>query len=364
MSVQDTKKKIWKFVGVDFSHMHIYGLMNQVHACSEANLVGIADRQRNLLLPAQTSTGLSDDDLFDDFERMLDERKPDVAVICSSPDKHGDYVEKITQRGIHCLVEKPMAASLTEADRIIAVWKQSGVKLAINWPMRWYPTLVTAYRSVQEGIIGKIQQVNYRNGNQGPGYIGRKLTEPPPSKESLVSTWFWRKPSGGIINDYIGYGTTLMTWYLNGKTPIEVNALATNLRGTEVEDNVVAAVKYDDVFCRLEATWTSLTSPWEIQPQPPHGFVLVGERGSISAYDYFDHVRVATLEHPEGYDVPCDKLLSPNNNPIEYFVDCLNKDCEPEGPLNPDICRIGQAITEAVKISSDKGRTVALKEIL
>lgn len=257
-----------------------------------------------------------------------------------------------------------MADSLAEADRMITAWKQNGIKLAINWPMRWYPTLVTAYRLVQEEVIGKIQQVNYRNGNQGPGYIGRKLTEPPLSKESLVSTWFWRKPSGGVINDYIGYGTTLMTWYLNGKIPIEIGALAANLRGTEVEDNVVAAVKYDDVFCRLEATWTSLTSPWEIQPQPPHGFVLVGEKGSISAYDYLDHVRVATVKRPEGCDVPCDKLLSPNNNPIEYFVDCLNKDCQPEGPLNPDICRISQAITEAVKISVDERRGVTLKEIL
>jgi len=362
MFSQCISNKIWKFVGVDFSHEHIYGLMDQVHACSKAKLVGIADRRRNLLLPTQTSTGLSDDDLFDDFEKMLDERKPEVAVICSMPDKHGDYVEKIAQRGIHCLVEKPMAASLTEADRMITTWKQSGVNLAINWPMRWYPTLVTAYRLVQEGIIGKIQQVNYRNGNQGPGY--GKLTEPPPSKESLASMSWWRKPSGGIINDYIGYGATLMTWYLNRQVPIQVCALAIDLRGTEVEDNVVAAVKYDNSLCRLEATWTSLTSPWVIQPQPPHGFILVGEKGSISAYDYFDHVRVATVKRPEGYDVPCDKLLSPNNNPIEYFVDCLNKDCEPEGPLNPDICRIGQAITEAVKISSDEGRTVAFKEIL
>lgn len=118
-------ERIWRFVGVDFSHEHVYGLMNQVHACPQAKIVGIADERRSLLLPTQTSTGLSDDDLFDDFENMLEKCEPDVAVICAPSDKHGDYVEKISERGIHCLVEKPMAASLAEADRMIAAWKKN-----------------------------------------------------------------------------------------------------------------------------------------------------------------------------------------------------------------------------------------------
>ncbi len=254
-----------------------------------------------------------------------------------------------------------MAACLAEADRMIAAWKKSGIKLAINWPMRWYPTLITAYRLLDEGMIGKVQQVNYRNGNRGPGYIERALTDPPPSRKELTNLFFWREDSGGgVINDHICYGSTLTTWYLNGEIPKKVSALATNLRGTGVEDNVVVAVEYDRVLCCLEATSTALTNSWEIQPQPPHEFVFVGERGSISAYDYAGRVRVATAKHPQGYDVPCDILPPDSGNCIEYFIDCLDKNQQPQGPLNPELCRIGQMIMEAARISIAEERTVSL----
>lgn len=108
--------------------------------------------------------------------------------------------------------------------------------------------------------------MNYRNGNQGPGYIGLRLADLPPSRESLAGMFFWRKPAGGVINDYIGYGTTLTTWYLQGKIPMQVCALAAHLRGMEVEDNVVVTVKYDNALCQLEATWTALSTPPKVQP--------------------------------------------------------------------------------------------------
>lgn len=60
----------------------------------------------------------------------------------------------------------------------------------------------------------------------------------------------------------------------------------------------------------------------------------------------------------------CDKLIPPDNDSIEYFVDCLNKERQPEGPLHPEVCRIGQAITEAVKVAIKEERTVSLNDIL
>ena len=53
---------------------------------------------------------------------------------------------------------------------MIAAVDKAGIRMAINWPLAWYPTHVTAKRLVDEGAIGRISEVHYYDGNRGPLY--------------------------------------------------------------------------------------------------------------------------------------------------------------------------------------------------
>ncbi|MFM9029581.1 MAG: gfo/Idh/MocA family oxidoreductase, partial [Opitutaceae bacterium] len=96
------------------------------------------------------------------------------------------------------------------------------------------------------------------------------------------------------------------------------------------------------------------------QPQPKCGFVLKGEDGTISSYDYEPMIRLQTRAQPRGEDIAVDRLEAPFQNAIQYFVHCINEGRPVEGPLSPRIARIGQQIVDSAVLSARVGRTVKL----
>ena len=50
---------------------------------------------------------------------------------------HADVVELCVPRGIHVMVEKPMAATLEQADRMLTAARKAGTVLMVNWPTAW-----------------------------------------------------------------------------------------------------------------------------------------------------------------------------------------------------------------------------------
>jgi glucose-fructose oxidoreductase len=71
-------------------------------------------------------------------------------------------------------------------------------------------------------------------------------------------------------------------------------------------------------------------------------------------------VRVQTRDCPAGRDVAVDLLESPHQNPVQYVIDCLETGAPVEGPLSPEISRLGQQIIDAAQESARQKKTVCL----
>jgi glucose-fructose oxidoreductase len=87
---------------------------------------------------------------------------------------------------------------------------------------------------------------------------------------------------------------------------------------------------------------------------------MVGSEGTMSCYEYEKTIRVQTRQHPEGFEVDVPDLKAPFVNPIQYFIHCLENNCEIEGPLSVEISRIGQQSVDTAIQSAKQKRTVAL----
>jgi predicted dehydrogenase len=355
--------KTWRIVGINFDHMHMGDLLRMVLNHPQAELVGVSDEHPERIWPVLERLGVGCEKFFLDHRNCIEETGADVAILCPATAQHAEWTEKVAPLGVHVLVEKPFAATLAEADRMIAATQSAGRQLAINWPLRWYPSHVTAKRLCDEGLIGKVIQVHYYDGNRGPMRHVMDKVEISQEQAALEKSksWFYRKDKGGgSMLDYLGYGTTLGTWYLNGKKPIEVTAAVDRPPGLEVDEHSITIARYDTGLSKFETRWGTWADPWTLQPQPKCGFVLVGRSGTISSYDYEKSVRVQTAQRPEGFDVQADELKSPASNPIEYFLDCLETGKEVEGPLSPAMARIGQQIVDTAYQSAIERRTLAL----
>ena len=229
------------------------------------------------------------------------ETHPDLAILCPATARHADLVEEVAALGVDILLEKPFAASLADADRMLAAVKKSGVRLAVNWPLRWYPSHVTTKRLIDEGVIGDVIEVHFYDGNRGPLYHRADkvvVSDEDVRREKPTSWWYSKAAGGGSLLDYLGYGATLGTWFMNGEAPIEVTAVVDQPQGLEVDEHSIAICRYARGLSKLETRWGTFTDPWTTQPQPKCGFVVVGSEGTISSYDYDAHVGVQTRADP------------------------------------------------------------------
>jgi len=354
--------KILRVAGINFDHMHMGDLLRQVHQHPNAEIVGICDADPARMARATADFALPPDRVFTDVAACM-ASGPDLVVLCPATADHARYVEMVAPFGRNILVEKPFAASLADADRMMAACTASGARLAINWPLAWYPCHVTTKRLVDEGVIGELHEVHFYDGNRGPLYhLADKVEVTPEEVERNKSSswWYLASSGGGSLLDYLGYGATLGTWFMDGEAPLDVTTTTWAAPGLEVDEHSITVLRYRQGLSKMETRWGTFSDPWTLQPQPKCGFVLVGATGTISSYDFEPYVTVQTRSHPEPRQLPNDVASAPDRGPIEHVLDVFASGRALRGPLDPTIARIGQQIVDTAFASARSGRTLPL----
>ena len=354
-----------RVAGINFDHFHMGDLLRMVANHPEAEIVGICDEARPRMAEAIANFGLAEEQVFTDYRECLERTRPDLVILCPATAGHADWVERVAPFGVHILMEKPMAATLADADAMIAAMAPTGRQLAINWPLVWSRPHRTAKRLCDEGLIGEVIEVHYYGGNRGPLYHGAdkiEVTEEEVTRRKPES-WFYKKAlGGGSLLDYLGYGTTLGTWFHNGRAPLEVMTMVDEPAGLEVDEHSITIARYATGLSKFETRWGTFTDPWTNQPQPKCGFVIVGRAGTIASYDHEPEIRVQTRANRPGYTVPIDTLDAPHRNPIEHFIHSLRTGAPLIGPLTLEMSRLGQQIVDTAVASAAQKRALPLLE--
>ncbi len=353
----------FRVAGISFEHMHMGDNLRMVFDHPRCDIVGICDVHSDRMSAAQRNFQLPDSMLYNDWQMCVEQTRPDFILLCPCTADHAIWVERLAPFGLPLLIEKPLAASLEDADRMLAACARHDLRLAINWPLVWVPSHRTAKRLIDAGRIGQLIEVHYYDGNRGP--LWHTADKHEVTLEDVIqqkpNSWFYRQSQGGgSLLDYLGYGVTLGSWFMNGAEPLEVTCICDEPSGLEVDEHSITIARYEFGLSKFETRWGTFTDPWTHQPQPKCGFVLVGTAGTISSYDYEPTIVVQDSEHPAGVQVPVDKLTPPTQNPVQYFVDCLTHNKPIEGPLSPALSRLGQRIVDTAYQSAKEKRTLRL----
>jgi len=354
-------RKKWRIAGINFDFRHMDHLLGHAHAAANAEIVGISHHDPREMQAAIKHCAIPAERVYTDWKKCLEETQPDVVILCPASGAHAEWVERIAPARVHILVEKPFAANLSQADRMVAAVKKTRRQLAINWPLAWYPPHLTAHRLLQAGTIGDLQEIHFYDGNRGPIWERSNPSALAPTLKQQKSSWFYDPHGGGSLIDYLGYGATLATWYFEGKKPTEITAVTAGGRGLSVDEQSVTIARYGECLSTFHTRWGTFSDPWEHQPQPKCGFILKGSDGTIANYDYESTIRVQTRKHSQGKIVPVDKLKNPRANPVQYFLHCLETGEPIEGPLSVRTSRIGQQIVDTAALSA---KTKTLQKLL
>jgi UDP-N-acetylglucosamine 3-dehydrogenase len=96
---------------------------------------------------------------FTDYVRMLDEARPEAVSVTVPTPLHALVGGRVMTRGIHCLLEKPIAGSLQEADALIALARRVGQVFTVGHIERYNPIVRKLRELIREGKLGDITSV-------------------------------------------------------------------------------------------------------------------------------------------------------------------------------------------------------------
>lgn len=256
---------------VGLVHGHVEGLLWQSTQRKDIQLVGICDPDRALFDRLAAKYKLDPGLYYPTLEAMLDAATPEAVSVMTSIRGHLAAVEACAPRGVHLLVEKPLAFSGADATRIAALAAEHGVLVLTNYETSWYASVREAKRLVDSGQRAPLRRMVFRHGHKGPVEIGCTdtflawLTDPVEN-------------GGGALVDFGCYGAALATWLMDGKRPTSVVASASTLKPRvypKVDDDATITLTYPGATAVVQASWAWTHDNKEMD--------LFTERGSIHA---------------------------------------------------------------------------------
>jgi len=143
---------------------------------ADVEMVALCNRSEDKARGSASTYGIAR--TYASLERMLDDSKPDLLDIITSPVTHNEYVRAATARGITTICQKPFGANYADAVEIVGVAERAGVPLIVHENFRFQPWYREAKRLVDAGVLGALHAVAFRlrpGDGQGPGaYLDRQ----------------------------------------------------------------------------------------------------------------------------------------------------------------------------------------------
>jgi len=172
--------------------------------------------------------------IFDSHKTLIESADFDLVSICTPPYCHAEITIDCLNAGKHVLVEKPMASSLEECDKMIAAAKASGKLLSVVAQNRFRDPIWNLKRVIDSGKIGKIVHA------QVDSHWWRGLP--------YYDIWWrgtWKMEGGGCTLNHAVHHIDMLGWIMG--LPDEVCAMLTNTshNNSEVEDLSCAVMRYD-----------------------------------------------------------------------------------------------------------------------
>lgn len=338
-------KKPIRFGILGLVHDHVWGNLEVLKTLEDGKLVAVADHNQPLLDKVKKSHGCA---TYLDYEEMLDKEELDAVFVCTQNDTGADLTVLAAERDLHIIVEKPMAATLEGAERMLAAVEKAGVRLMINWPVVWRPQVQEALRMAMNHEVGDIWQLTHRTGHGG---IYVECT--PYFREWIIDK---KRNGGGALMDLCSYGINLAQVLLG--RPSRITAVSGNLLEKEltVEDNAVVVMSYPNAIATAEGAWGQ-------KGKPLNGYIATiwGTKGSITfGPGGGGRIWKTSADVPDYVEVTPPALEPHMSNGVAHFIWALETG-EAFYPLcRPETCRNTQEVLEAAFHAAETHQEVTL----
>ena len=333
------------------THTHVHWLLGRAGS-GDIEIVGIAEPDRELASRYTAQYGLSMDLVYPSLQAMLEATSPEAVAAFGTIAGHLEVVSLCAPRGIHVMVEKPMAVSLDHARKMADLARKHQIHLLVNYETTWYPTNHEIKSRLEKGEIGALRKVVVRDGHRGPKKIG-------VNREFLDWLTDPELNGAGALMDFGCYGANLMTWLRQGERPLSVTAVTQQLQPENnplVDDEAMIILTYPDANALIQASWN-----WPIGRKDMEVYGLTGVL-------YADNRNDLRKRMAEGYDGFQEENFNleerpwPFNDPFAYFAGVIRGAIEMNARdlSSPENNLVVMEILDAALRSAASGKTIKL----
>lgn len=259
-----------------------------------------------------------------DYKELLQE-DIDIVSICTPPHLHSGLTIDFLEANKHVIVEKPMASSLEECDRMNEAAQKSGKLLSVIAQNRFRTPMMKLKSVVDSGLIGDILHVQV-DSHWWRGHVYYDL-------------WWrgtWEKEGGGPTLNHAVHHIDAMLW-MTGR-PSRVQAIMSNVAhdNAEVEDISISMIQYENgslgqitssvvhhgeeqqiIFQGQKAR---VSTPWKLKvsSSQPNGFPTSNPQFEEEIQAYYDHLPEVVYE---GHTGQIDNVLTAIETDAPVLVD-------------------------------------------
>jgi predicted dehydrogenase len=302
-----------RFAVAGVSHGHASWILDRgKKGKTDIVLVAIYEPDSDLASRLAKQYNISENLFYTDLNKMLDAVKPEALAAFGSIYEHMEAIEACAPRGIHVMVEKPLATNLAHAMKMEALARKYHIYILTDYETSWYPTTEKTYQLVNDSnYIGKVRKVIFHDGHEGPKEIG-------VSKEFFHWLTDPVQNGGGALIDFGCYGANLMTYLMQDEDPVTITAVTRQFKPAiypKVDDDATIVVNYPSAQCIIQASWN-----W---PFGRKDMEVYGETGYVISVNS-THMRLRNIKSEGEHIIQITSRDVPvYDDPFSYFVDVI-----------------------------------------
>jgi glucose-fructose oxidoreductase len=341
---------------VGLVHGHVEGFLNGgsltpaggILNRPDVQVVGIVEPDEKLFNSYAQRHHLSASLHFRSIQEMVLQSHPRAVLVFTAPSEHRRVIEECAALGVHVMVEKPLAISYKDALAIQDAAHRGKIHVLVNLETSWYSSNSEAFNLLKQGVLGPIVKTVFRDGHAGPKRIG----VPPEFLSFLIDP---KQNGAGALFDFGCYGANLMTWVMDGETPLSVTAVTKQLQPNlypQVDDEADIILNYKNAVAIIQASWNW---PFALKQMD-----VYGRTGYAKAIDS-ERVEVRKANESEGRILKGESLTAPYDDPLHYLAAVLNGDVEEGNSLSSlNNNMTASEILDAARQSAQTGKSVSL----